>query len=381
LSRLRHGIVAPSGMYTSIACNLDTAILQTALPLFESERVQGLEWSFDALYDRSHVPDWFEELLHVFAAEGRLVGHGVFYSLFSGQWRPEQATWLDHLRRVARHYRFDHVTEHFGFMTGANFHQGAPMSVPYNAATLALGQDRLARISEAAQCPVGLENLAYAYTLREVEQHGEFLARLIAPVNGFIILDLHNLYCQMHNFEVDFADIIQLYPLERVREVHISGGSWQTTNSEPGRTIRRDTHDDAVPTAVFELLEKVMPLCPNLKFVVLEQLGTALDTAAAQEQYQRDFYTLDRLVQQQSSRAPYLDFLAPPHLNMASHPLTDAHLAEQQLVLSRILEQALSIPDAQAQLNNSVLANSDWRVENWSPAMLETAMAIAQKWK
>ncbi len=368
-------------MYTSIACNLDTAILQTALPLFESERVQGLEWSFDALYDRTHIPDWFEELLQAFAAEGRLVGHGVFYSLFSGQWRPEQADWLHHLRRVARHYRFDHVTEHFGFMTGADFHKGAPISVPYNATTLALGQDRLARISEAAQCPVGLENLAYAYTLREVEQHGEFLARLIAPVNGFIILDLHNLYCQMHNFEVDFADIIQLYPLERVREVHISGGSWQTTNSEPGRTIRRDTHDDAVPTAVFELLEKVIPLCPNLKFVVLEQLGTALDTAAAQEQYQRDFYTLDHLVQQQSPRAPYLDFLAPPYLNMASHPLTDAHLAEQQLVLSRILEQALSIPDAQTQLNNSVLANSDWRVENWSPAMLETAMAIAQKWK
>lgn len=367
-------------MYTSIACNLDTFILQTALPLFESERVQGLEWSFDALYDRTHVPDWFEELLQTFAAEGRLVGHGVFYSLFSGQWHPEQATWLDHLRRVARHYRFDHVTEHFGFMTGANFHQGAPISVPYNASTLALGQDRLARISDAAQCPVGLENLAYAYTLREVEQHGEFLARLIAPVNGFIILDLHNLYCQMHNFEVDFANIIELYPLERVREVHISGGSWQSTTSEPERMVRRDTHDDAVPAAVFELLEKVIPRCPNLKFVVLEQMGTALDTAEAQEQYQHDFYTLDRIVQNSPKSAPYLDFLAPSNRHLAPNPVTDARLFEQQYALSRILENAPSITDARAQLSASVLANSDWRVENWSPVMLETAMAIAQKW-
>jgi len=28
--------------------------------------------------------------------------------------------------------------------------------------------------------------------------------------NGFIILDIHNLYCQIHNFELDFAEIINL---------------------------------------------------------------------------------------------------------------------------------------------------------------------------
>jgi hypothetical protein len=32
-------------------------------------------------------------------------------------------------------------------------------------------------------------------------------------------------------------------------------------------------------------------------------------------------------------------------------------------------------------LRNSILANTSWNIEAWNPHMLETAIAIAQKWK
>jgi len=35
----------------------------------------------------------------------------------------------------------------------------------------------------------------------------------------------------------------------------------------------------------------------------------------------------------------------------------------------------------QQQLNASALANADWEIEQWQPYMLETALAIAQKWR
>ncbi|MDH4472138.1 MAG: DUF692 family protein [Fluviicola sp.] len=370
-----------SQILASVACNLDQHLLQATLPLFIDEQVEAIEWSFDTLYKVRNIPDWFVELLTAFGKEGRLIGHGVFFSLFSGKWNPEQERWLNHLKKVSGNFTFDHITEHFGFMTGEDFHKGAPIGIPYNASTLALGIDRLKRIQAACQCPVGLENLAFSYSLEEVKRHGEFLNELIEPVNGFIIFDLHNFYCQLHNFSLDAEELIQLYPLDRVREIHISGGSWEQTDLQPQRTIRRDTHDDAVPEAVFELLKQIVPRCPNLKFVVLEQLGSALDTTERQQQFQADFATLKSILTTFGSPKPTNDFLPKSPLLLAKTAAEDTQLALQQQELSTILENALNYENAVALLAKSGLANSDWKVEEWSPYMLETALRIAQKWK
>jgi hypothetical protein len=283
-------------IYASIACNLDQHVLKAALPLFEQGKIEAIEWSFDTLYKRKEVPDWFYELLQVYSQEHRLIGHGVFFSLFSGKWSEAQTEWLNQLKDLSKTFHFDHITEHFGFMTGANFHTGAPMSIPFTPSTLAIGRDRLARIYDACSCPVGLENLAFSYTLEEVKRHGAFLEALLAPLNGFIILDLHNLYCQTHNFDIPVDVLLALYPLDRVREIHISGGSWDQTAMQPEKMVRRDTHDDGVPAEVFQFLEYALPRCPNLKFVVLEQLGSGLRTEASQAFFQADFLKMDEII-------------------------------------------------------------------------------------
>ncbi len=373
-----------SNIRSAVSCNLDKPLLQATLPLFAAEKIEAIEWSFDTLYKVRDIPDWFVELLHAFGNEGRLIGHGVYFSLFSGKWSSEQQRWLDHLRKVSANFTFNHITEHFGFMTGEDFHKGAPISVPYTTETLNLGIDRLQRIREACSCPVGLENLAFSYSLEEVQRHGEFLSRLIEPVNGFIILDLHNLYCQLRNFSLDFETLIGAYPLDRVREIHISGGSWESSGVQPERKIRRDTHDDAVPEAVFDLLKQTLPLCPNLQFVVLEQLGVALHTTESQQQFQQDFDRMQAIVTAfngQNHLFPENDFLPKEFLALKTEIPEAPELYQQQLELSSILEHALNVEDALRLLGNSSLTHSEWKTENWSPYMLETALRIAQKWK
>ena len=370
-------------IYASIACNLDAGILSAALPLFQGEKVQAIEWAFDTLFQYEQIPDWFTDLVRAFSDQGRLVGHGVFFSLFSGRWSAAHQEWLDRLRMMCETFRFDHITEHFGFMTGVDFHKGAPISVPFTEATLALGRDRLRRIQDACRCPVGLENLAFSYSLDEVKRHGEFLEKLILPANGFIILDLHNLYCQLHNFNISDDTLLNLYPLDRVREIHISGGSWVDHDAAPKSRIRRDTHDDAVPEEVFHLLRKVLNLCPNLKFVVMEQLGTALETEQSHIQFRRDFYKMDLIVQNHSrgsSARSTNDFLPEYFAALTGLPLEVPELYEQQVELSLILERAAGTEDARNLLARSSLAKSDWQVESWTPHMLETAIAIAKKW-
>ncbi|KAA2242006.1 DUF692 domain-containing protein [Chitinophaga agrisoli] len=349
----------------------------------EASKVEAIEWSFDALFKVKEIPSWFLELLTAFSDEQRLIGHGVFFSLFSGKWLQEQEDWLRQLEHTSTAFRFDHVTEHFGFMTGKDFHHGAPLNIPYTNATLTIGRDRLRRIQAACQCPVGLENLAFSYSLEEVKQHGAFLDELLAPVNGFIILDLHNLYCQLHNFEIPFDTLISLYPLDKVREIHISGGSWEDSLAAPPKKVRRDTHDDAVPDAVFELLENTIDLCPHLKYVVLEQLGNGLITAESKTQFQQDFLRMEAIVAEKNATrsTESIQSFLPAHPTIPAHIAEDATLYRQQLELSAILETAATYNDAVHALQTSSLAHSDWRIETWAPYMIETAMKIAQKWK
>jgi hypothetical protein len=65
----------------------------------------------------------------------------------------------------------------------------------------------------------------------------------------------------------------------------------------------------------------------------------------------------------------------------AGEVVEDETLYEQQLQLSSILETAASSEEALGLLRKSSLAYSDWEIESWEPAMIETAMRIAQKWK
>ncbi|WP_235938302.1 DUF692 family multinuclear iron-containing protein [Chitinophaga solisilvae] len=368
---------------SAVACNLDANILAACLPLMEASKIEAIEWSFDALYKVKDIPDWFVELLTAFSNENRLIGHGIFFSLFSGRWRQEQEQWLQHLRKTSTHFRFDHITEHFGFMTGKDFHHGAPLNIPYTKSTLNIGVDRLKRIHDACRCPVGLENLAFSYSMDEVKRHGAFLDELLEPVNGFIILDLHNLYCQLHNFDITFGEMIILYPLHKVREIHISGGSWEASPAAPERMVRRDTHDDAVPEEVFQLLQKTIPLCPNLQYVVLEQLGTGLDTDTSRTLFRQDFGRMQRIVheQQPQTGSCFINSFMPDNLLISAVPAADETLFQQQLELSAILESASSCEAAVHALQHSSLAHSDWLIEQWQPYMIETAVSIAQKWK
>lgn len=369
--------------YAGIAANLDKHILTAALPLLEDGKVEAIEWSFDALFNHRNIPDWFVELLSAFAKEKRLVGHGVFFSIFKAEWSPEQQRWLDHLKKVNNYFKFDHVSEHFGFMTGENFHNGAPLSLPLNSTTLAIGRDRLQRISDAVHCPVGLENLAFAYSLDEVKRQGAFLDDLMKSVNGFVILDLHNIYCQAHNFDVDPIDLIKSYPLNRVREVHISGGSFVEAYSNSNKQIRRDTHNHNVPQKVFDLLPYTLANCHNIAYCMLEQLGNGLVEAGEKAQFRLDFEQMKTLISHNSIQSNQYNINNFHNSKSAieTQPWNSIELQVEQTYLSNLLETEPSIDSLIANLKSGRLANTDWKVEMWDIDMLATAHAIAQKWK
>jgi hypothetical protein len=272
--------MTPPAVGVSLMC--EPAFARAVLPLFEAGAIDAIEWSFDTRCDA--LPAWADALIRDADAAGALYGHGVYGSPLSPADPPP--AWLDRLgaERAARRYR--HVSDHFGFSTAGAIVRGAPMPVPFCTAAVDLGRRWLAA-TRAHVVPFGLENLALALSRRDALEQGAFVDRLLGDDDdGFVVLDLHNLWCQAVNFELEPAALLASWPLHRVRELHVAGGRWARVASDP-RPFRRDTHDAPIPDEVLALVPLVLASCPRVEVVIIERLGNSL-RAPADEAALRD---------------------------------------------------------------------------------------------
>lgn len=342
------------------------------LPLLETHSVDVLEWSFDTFYDVEE-PDWLSGLLNFYAENNGLIGHGVYYSLFDARWTDRQEAWLEKLKKEIDKRRYKHITEHFGFMNTENFHQGVPLPVSLNPQTLQIGKDRLYRLQDILQIPVGVENLAFSFCTDDVKEQGEFLDKLVEDIDGFLILDLHNIYCQSCNFGVDMENIIRLYPLEKVKEIHLSGGSWQ--ESAYGKSpIRRDTHDDAIPKEILNILPIVFSKCENLEYVIIERLGNTIKTDKEKKSFFDDFVQVKTILESSSRKSRKKSSWAKKDLEFSEVPLEDLILYEEQTMLTKLLFDNTDVTS---------IKNYDFKyfkTEKWDPEMILTAQNIIKKW-
>lgn len=352
--------------------------LQASLPLFQSSQVDVIEWSFDTIRYEKYKPKWLHQLLTEYSRNKRLIGHGVRYSLFDAKWGRRQTVWLNQLKKEVKKYRYNHISEHFGFMSSADFHKGAPLPVPLNKNTLQIGINRLRKLQEASQLPVGIENLAFSFCLDDVKKQGEFINRLISPVKGFVILDLHNVYCQAINFNVDIKEIIAFYPLHKVKEIHISGGSWQkSVYAKNIKSVRRDTHDEKVPADLFAILEWALKKCPYLEYVIFERLGHTLTDVKEQEQFRKDFLKIKKIVSESQTNFSKKTILPKAKIN---YPVfTDKLLFRQQQIILKTLKENKNPYRAIDELQNNTLLNK-WHISDWNPSMVETAISLIEKW-
>ena len=276
---------------------LTSEFQHAAEPLFNDGRVDVVEWSFDMGWGRILSP-WLRAILTNYSDRGMLLGHGVSYSALDAGETDRQRIWLSRLAQEVAQFKYAHISEHFGFMGGGNFHFAAPLPVPRTPTSVAIGRQRLRELADVARVPVGLENLAFAFNIHDVQQQGPFLEELLQPVDGFLLLDLHNLYCQSCNFDVELLTLLEAYPIHRVRELHVSGGSWSEHPPGSGQRVRRDTHDDLVPEEVFAALPEVLRRCPNVQAVILERMDGTIDitNAAAVGGFRDDFRRLRSIV-------------------------------------------------------------------------------------
>lgn len=264
----------------ALSLMVEDTFRRAVLPLFEAGTIDALEYSFEIGWTPAGLPGWAEALLDHYADAGRLWGHGVTLSPWSGDAGAHHRRTLERIDRECRRRSYRGVSEHYGFMRESGLDGGAPLPPPPGAASIERGIAALRRLAATTGGAVGLENLALALSPRDVWAQGPTLSAVLDAVDGYLVLDLHNLDCQVHNFGVDRWALLDTYPLSRVRCIHVSGGSWsQPSVDGTARRFRRDTHDDVIPPAVLDWLPQVLRRCPALEAVVVERLGPTVRTA------------------------------------------------------------------------------------------------------
>ncbi len=260
---------------------LEKDFLAASLPLFESAMVEVVEWSPDIGWSRDSIPQWAHLLLGEYSENGRLLGHGVQFSPLNAGWTSKDDRWIDNLRGEIEVRKVLHFSEHFGCANSPDFVASAPLPVPYTRQLVKSSGIRLQRLQDAVQTDIGLENLALAFSLQDVREQGAFLEELLQPVKGFLLLDLHNLYCQMINFDIGAEEILGMYPLHRVRELHVSGGSW----SSPSSPITNSRSALSSPAA-----ERKPPLPPLTSSQLIRQVRRPRSPCLHRHHYLRHHY-------------------------------------------------------------------------------------------
>jgi uncharacterized protein (UPF0276 family) len=214
------------------------------------------------------------------ARTGRpFVAHGVGLSVGGGGVadEPRKRTWLRQI--AADHAVFDFLwyTDHLGVSAPEGLALTLPLPVPYTPAVATSVGRRLSAL-QAIVPDVGVENTAHHFVLGDPLDEPAFIARCLNGRRTHLLLDLHNVHTMATNLGFAAAAYLQRLPLEKVIEIHVSGGAESSPRWLPsGRVLRLDSHDGAVPEEVWDLLEAVVPRCPNLRAVVLERLERTAD--------------------------------------------------------------------------------------------------------
>lgn len=208
------------------------------------------------------------------------VAHGVGFSVgtpAAGR-SATRRRWLDQLREDQADLGFLWYTDHLGATSLGGLSLALPMPLMMTPRSAAVVRRSLASMQTVVP-DVGVENTVMYFMLGSPLDEPAFLRSVLRAPRTHLLLDLHNVFTMAQNFGFDPGDYIERLDLDRVIEIHLSGGADSDPAWLPSRRVMRlDAHDHAVPEGVFALLEQVAPRCPNLRGVTIERMeGTVTE--------------------------------------------------------------------------------------------------------
>ena len=168
-------------------------------------------------------------------------------------------------------------SEHLAFVRAGGYEIGHLAAPPRNLQTLEGAIRNLRRIRASIGAPPALENIATLVAPPDSSMsEAEWSCAIAQAADCPLLLDLHNLYVNSVNFGIDPREHLRRFTLERVRIVHLSGGSLiehKPIDGAPPRSRLLDDHCHDVPEVVFDLLTDLAEQSSQPLTVIIERDG------------------------------------------------------------------------------------------------------------
>jgi uncharacterized protein (UPF0276 family) len=157
------------------------------------------------------------------------------------------------LGALARELRAEAVTEHVALTRAGECEIGHLTPLPFTRDSVRVVARNVASVRRVLpDVPFLLENIAWTFRWPEDEMpEGAFYAQVAEATGCGLLLDVANLYANARNAGIAPSRALAEFPLDRVDMMHVAGGVL-----EHGFFL--DTHAQAVPDAVFALVEAAL---------------------------------------------------------------------------------------------------------------------------
>lgn len=201
---------------------------------------------------------------------------------------------LERTARLIEEVQPEFWSEHLAFVRGGGVEIGHLAAPPRTAATIEGAAHNLATArSIVGEMPL-VENIATLINPPGSKlSEATWTENILDAANGYLLLDLHNLYANAVNFSFDPHTFIDSIPAERIGAIHLAGGRWITAKSSNQRRLL-DDHLHDVPEPVYDLLRYVGEKTSQPLTVILERDGDYPPMVALLSQLARAQQALQR---------------------------------------------------------------------------------------
>ena len=190
----------------------------------------------------------YAQILDAAREQWPVITHGLTACL--GAQEPFEPTYVHDLRSFLHDLEVPWHSEHLcvGGSDGRFFHDLLPL--PFTEEAVAISSQRLIELRDGIDVPLALENVSY-YAPQSVDglHEVDFVNEVLERTDAKLLLDVNNVYVNSKNFGFDPKAYIDRVASERVVQIHVAGHWVQESG------LRIDTHGEAVPDDVFDLLE------------------------------------------------------------------------------------------------------------------------------
>ena len=215
----------------------------------------GLRFSHmdDVLEQKPQTP-WFEVIADDFLDQGPhhgklsqlrqtypLVFHSVGLNL--GGTDPLHLPTLQSFKKLHERYEPLWVSDHLCWSAHGGNHHFDLLPMPLTSEALDNLCGRIHKVQEVFGRPLGVENITSYLDYRSEDfSETQFIKELVARTGCELLLDVSNVLINHRNRGRDAEDFFATYPLDRVKQIHLAGGSLVD-----GTMI--DSHASPVPAA------------------------------------------------------------------------------------------------------------------------------------